>query len=729
MQLQPLENVTVLEMGNSLSEQLVGRHLRLLGASVITLSPPENNLSYILTSGKEIINDISEFKTKADVIITKTPKDIDPDTIYLSMPNFSSTDEEFKNVEDHEVNIMALSGIYIDMGIDRKLMGIPASYSHLPLASTYGSVFGALAVVVALNNGVGDVIEVPLASALMDTLVYNSMEYNCPDFYKSKRFRYSGTNLDYYQVQKLKDPFFSHYVCADGRPFYLVNPGHINHQLRTIKLLNIEKEVKELKIPIVHKTNYTKPTHGIGGGQIGDQWIKPLKYIMKLAFLTKPAFEWELLFGDNNIPSTPHRTTKEWIYSEHANQSGLITNQDGKIYPGPICWVQKDGDATQTAQSTQTAQTAKSPKSLNVLDLTNVIAGPTIGSILARFGANVTKIDMPNPIYSPEITIIFGMVANTNKKSILLDIIKGKEVIHKLIKKADMLIINTTNSGLDKLGLSPTILKEINPDIILIQFDAWGGPTMGRRSNHLGYDDNIQAGLGIMERFGGGLGRVEEHAHLGTIDVIAGITGALSAMSALYYKNHTNTNDVLIARASLAALGQLIQFPFICSNPEVIKSGPECIGKDELFSFYETLDNKWVILVGKSKNELVALDERFGNENQSFVDIFKQETAETWKNKLNIQILISIEELRSKYKNGGDTYQFSIYPNHPIGGSVTTFAPCSIRSKHIRIDKQPPAPKYGEHTIEILKTLNVDIESLLKDNIISTQWSDQYLPI
>jgi crotonobetainyl-CoA:carnitine CoA-transferase CaiB-like acyl-CoA transferase len=722
--LKPLNNVTVLEIGNSLSEQLAGRHLQLLGACVITLSPPKTELSYILTNGKKIIHDLNEVNNKIDVIITKTPQNIDPDIIYLSMPSFSSTDEEFKNVEDYEVNIMALSGIYIDMGIDRKLMGIPASYSHLPLASTYGSVFGALAVVVALNNGVGDIIEVPLASALMDTLVYNSMEFNCPDFYKSKRVRYSGTNLDYYQIQKLKDPFFSHYICSDGRPFYLVNPGHVNHQLRTIKILNIVKEVKELKIPIVHKTNYTKPTHGIGGGQIGDQWIKLLKNLMKCAFLTKTAFEWELLFGDNNIPSTPHRTTEEWIYSEHANQSGLIINENGKIYPGPICWVQSNTKLESNNKNTNT----KSIKSLNVLDLTNVIAGPTIGSILARFGANVTKIDMPNPIYSPEITIIFGMVANTNKKSILLDIIKGKEIIEKLIKKSDMLIVNTTNYGLYKLGLSPDNLKQINPDIILIQFDAWGGPAIGRRSNHLGYDDNIQAGLGIMERFGGGLGRVEEHAHLGTIDVIAGITGALSAMSALYYKNHTDTNDILIARSSLAALGQLIQFPFICSNPKNVKGGPDCMGENELLSFYETLDNRWVILVGKTKQELILLDERF--KTQSFIYIFIQETAEYWNKNLNIQILISIEELRNKYKHNGDTYQFVTYHNHPIGSPVTTFAPCSIRSKHICIDKQPPAPKYGEHTIEILKELDVDIdiESLLKDNIIATKWSDNFLP-
>ena len=103
-----------------------------------------------------------------------------PRCVYLSLPGFKNGDTEFADLQAYEGIIMAAAGVYADMGVNRQLMGINPSYSTLPLASTYGSVVGALGVALALlgreTTGNGDTLEVPLAAALCDALIYNSAD-------------------------------------------------------------------------------------------------------------------------------------------------------------------------------------------------------------------------------------------------------------------------------------------------------------------------------------------------------------------------------------------------------------------------------------------------------------------------------------------------------------------------------------------------------------------------
>ena len=97
------------------------------------------------------------------------------------------------------------------MGINRQLQGCKASYSPLPLASAYASVMASMALTAALlarERGVasahGATIEVPLASALLEMLVHNSLSFEQPTTYSSRRRRAlsagdaPSTPLDYY---------------------------------------------------------------------------------------------------------------------------------------------------------------------------------------------------------------------------------------------------------------------------------------------------------------------------------------------------------------------------------------------------------------------------------------------------------------------------------------------------------------------------------------------------
>src|SRR5262249_6389131 len=74
-----------------------------------------------------------------------------PRLVYLSLPAFSSDEKEMSHIAGWEGVVAAAMGQFTDMGLNRVLMGIEASYSPLTLASAYGAAFGAMAVILALR--------------------------------------------------------------------------------------------------------------------------------------------------------------------------------------------------------------------------------------------------------------------------------------------------------------------------------------------------------------------------------------------------------------------------------------------------------------------------------------------------------------------------------------------------------------------------------------------------
>ena len=93
--------------------------------------------------------------------------------------------------------------------------------------------------------------------------------------------------------------------------------------------------------------------------------------------------------------------------------------------------------------------------------------------------------------------------------------------------------MNGTDAQRARLGLTRERLDALNPRVVLVQLDAFGGPGRGPKSDHLGYDDLAQAATGVMVRFGGGMETPEEHAHFGTIDVLTGLCACVALGAAL----------------------------------------------------------------------------------------------------------------------------------------------------------------------------------------------------
>lgn len=147
----------------------------------------------------------------------------------------------------------------------------------------------------------------------------------------------------------------------------------------------------------------------------------------------------------------------------------------------------------------------KALEGIKVVDLTRVVSGPHCTMILGDFGADVIKIEKPGagdigrgyaPFYEGEAT--YFMTHNRNKRSISLNMRhpKAKEIVLRLLKDADVLVENFKAGTLEKIGLDPQMLLEMNPRLIITRISGFGQD--GPYSDQVCYDAVAQAMSGLM---------------------------------------------------------------------------------------------------------------------------------------------------------------------------------------------------------------------------------------
>ncbi len=138
-----------------------------------------------------------------------------------------------------------------------------------------------------------------------------------------------------------------------------------------------------------------------------------------------------------------------------------------------------------------------------VLDLTQVIAGPTAGQILGDMGADVIKVE---PLHGEHFRPHFGNAwvpsMNRNKRGLAVDLRTegGRDVLMRLVKKADVFMEAFTPGVIDKLGFGWDVVSKENPRLVYASISGYGqtGPYSGRA----GYDPCIQAEVGLIEATG-----------------------------------------------------------------------------------------------------------------------------------------------------------------------------------------------------------------------------------
>ena len=137
---------------------------------------------------------------------------------------------------------------------------------------------------------------------------------------------------------------------------------------------------------------------------------------------------------------------------------------------------------------------------VRVLDIATVIAAPWAAGIMADFGAEVIKVEMPGrgdtsrglgPL-KDGVSIRWPALGR-NKKSITLDFHyeEGKKIFLDLVKQCDVVIENFKTGTLDKWGIGVDVMRKVNPDIIVTHVTGYG--QTGPNKNLAGLGMPLQA--------------------------------------------------------------------------------------------------------------------------------------------------------------------------------------------------------------------------------------------
>lgn len=126
---------------------------------------------------------------------------------------------------------------------------------------------------------------------------------------------------------------------------------------------------------------------------------------------------------------------------------------------------------------------------VRVIELSTRTAGPFCTTLLAEFGAEVIKIELPgegDPLRTMGTMSPAGMTYNflndnRNKKDISLDVRKpeGVALFKRLVAKADIVVENFRPGTLEKWGIGYAVLRAIRPELVLVRISAYGqdGPS------------------------------------------------------------------------------------------------------------------------------------------------------------------------------------------------------------------------------------------------------------
>ena len=382
-------------------------------------------------------------------------------------------------------------------------------------------------------------------------------------------------------------------------------------------------------------------------------------------------------------------------------------------------------------------------KGIRVLEMAQIMAGPTCGLLLADLGAEVIKIektpagDDTRNFLPPDINgeAAAFMMMNRNKKGIALNLKDkdGVEIFKKMVENSDVVLENFRKGTLEKLGIGYDVMSKINPKIILCEISGYG--RTGPYADKGGFDLVAQGMSGLMSITGESKDKPPMKVGAPITDITAGLLASSGILAALVHREKTGEGqkvDTSLFEAGIvhtywqsAIAGATGQSPGPLGSAHPLTAPYQAFKtKDKWITVGASNQNTWLMLLKAINRQDLQENEKFSsnlnrkkNINQ-LVDILSSElikkTADEWlkifdNNGLPCGPINSITEM---FEDPQTIHREMIIEvdNKKAGKSKAIGMP--IKFSKSKTEKSKGAPNLGEHTREIMLSFGYKHEEI-----------------
>tara|TARA_B100000676_G_scaffold212320_1_gene208700 strand:- start:753 stop:3068 length:2316 start_codon:yes stop_codon:yes gene_type:complete len=549
-------------------------------------------------------------------------------------------------------------------------------------------------------------------------------------------------------------PFYSVYQCSDGQ-YIQLGCVHVRFMAIAAGLMGIDDLIQEERFD-----------QGRGGEEEAEM---ELRGIIADIIASRPQADWAAEFEAADVPFAPARLTEEGMADKQILHNEMVVTLDdpalGEVdqmgvpiqlseMPGRVKGPRMNiTDAYEKLPPNYpNAQPDDAPNAdrqdpmpltgIRVLEITNLIAGPTGGRLLADLGADVIKLEPLTGDLSRPIGRTYFYNINFNKRSISVDTSSdvGKAIVQRVAATADALLANLRPHATERMGIG----RAINPTLIETHLTGYGWT--GPYSKRPGIDPLAQALMGMERAQGGPENPPVFPAQLAPTDYTNGAMGALGTILALFARARTGT--VQRVDGNLLNSAVLLSSPWFtryAGKPERPLADKEQFGLHPYHRLYRLKDG-WIYVTARNDEECKSIRKLAGLQAPEAepLDIHPNSTLFAVSMAAAFENLTLTETLKALNNAGvpalevqsGDS-EFFLDDPHAIANNMVSehdharAGKLRLARHYIRfINTDTPngqvTPLLGEHNEPILREIgysNDEIKALYNDGIITTETS------